>query len=550
MKKWLSGCLAVAMLITTAASLSACKNQGGGGTEDENDPYKKYSSEVTYTTVRAAAADPKLPDGMDLNNNPYVDFMKEYLNVKCEILWEDSMYDDKLLLDVTSGTIPDVFMVNDYATYQQLYASDMLADLTDVYEKYASDEMKDIYNSYADESGRNRILEPVTEGGRLMALPSTANGYQQALLWVRKDWLDALGLQPPKTIDEIADVARKFVEQDPGGNGPGNTIGLNAYREHAFQGYRNSYGLEPLAGAMGAFPRQWMQNEDGQVYYGTIQPEFKQVLSKVREWFDAGIMDQKCFDQNWETVWANVDNGKAGMWFFPWSWPTTAFKQNNPRAEVICYPAPLDDNGQATFFTGCPFEGILCVRKGYEHPEVVFKVYNLYTDMTDDTLHEGYEALAPTRDAGTAWYYLAPLGSYACRYDDVIPRNTAKLKKWIEDGTEPTPFTDSTKESWNKVKSWIENEDDDANWVEYMGRYVASGVVDSPECNPVNPVFFFQTKTMIDKWDYLETIENDMIRTIMSGEESIDAFDAFVEDWKTNGGDEITAEVQQYLAER
>lgn len=549
MNRCLSGCLTVALAAAMIGSLFACKPSTKDGPLTEEGVYGKYSEEVHFTTVRSAEADPKMPEGMTLSDNPYADYMKKDLNVTYEFLWEDSMYDDKLLMDMTTGSLPDIFPVYSYSMYQQLYLSDMLADLTDAYENYATDSMKERYNTYG-ENGK-LIFDPVTEGGRLMALPSTRNGYQQELLWVRKDWLDILGLQPPKTIDEIAEVARKFVEQDPGGNGPGNTVGLNINREHSFNGYRNSYGLEPIANAMGAYPRQWMLDENGEPYYGSIRPEFKQTLAKVREWVDAGVIDQKNFEQTWEPIWDNVNSGKAGMWFFPVSWPTDpTFIENNPRAEVICYPAPLDNEGKVTYMTGEPFEMMLCVRKGYEHPEVIFKVFHLYEDMETGAYKEAYDALEPVREANTSWYYIAPLAAYCCRYDDQIPRDGAEIREYVDNGTVPELFTEAKKRMYDQVKSWVDTGDGtSADWSTYMFRYVAQNATDSPECNPVNPLFFVRTKTMIDNWDYLQTLENDMIRTIMNGEESIDTFDAFVEDWKDSGGDVITAEVREYLAE-
>lgn len=550
MKRIAAGFLSVVSLLAMV-TLPACKPGGNGGSIDEEGEYGKYSKEVHFTTARNSVADAKMPEGMTLTDNPYVDYLKSDLNVTYEILWEDSMYEDRLLMDVTAGTLPDVFPVYSYTMYQQLYLSDMLADLTDVYEQYATESMKDRYNTYGENG--SRIFDPVTEAGRLMALPATANGYEQELLWVRKDWLDILGLQPPKTIDEIADVAKKFVEQDPGGNGKGNTVGLNINREHSFSGYRNSYGLEPLANAMGAFPGLWIEDASGELQYGSIRPEFKQTLAKVREWTDAGIIDKKCFDQTWEPIWNNVTSGKAGMWFFPWNWAgSPEFIENNPRAEVICYPAPLDQNGKAVYATGAPFEMMLCVRKGYEHPEVIFKVFHLYEDMQNGVYKEAYDALAPVREANTAWYYIAPLANYCCRYYDQIPRDNAKLHAYLEDGTEPTPFTDVTRQNYDQIKNYIANdlEGTSDDWCKYMTSYVSQSVVNGPECQPVDPAFFFILKDTVDIWDYLKTIESDAVRTIMNGEESVEYFDTFVQDWKEAGGDDVTAAVKEYLAER
>ncbi len=45
-------------------------------------------------------------------------------------------------------------------------------------------------------------------------------------MWIRQDWLDNLGLEVPRTWDEMAAVAEAFVTQDPDGNGEDDTIGI------------------------------------------------------------------------------------------------------------------------------------------------------------------------------------------------------------------------------------------------------------------------------------------------------------------------------------
>lgn len=46
-----------------------------------------------------------------------------------------------------------------------------------------------------------------------------------AMFW-RKDWLDKLGLEVPKTLDDYEKVLTAFVEEDPDGNGKKDTAGL------------------------------------------------------------------------------------------------------------------------------------------------------------------------------------------------------------------------------------------------------------------------------------------------------------------------------------
>lgn len=57
-----------------------------------------------------------------------------------------------------------------------------------------------------------------------------------------------------------------------------------------------------------------------------------------------------------------------------------------------------------------------------------------------------------------------------------------------------------------------------------------------------------QTTTMEKKWANLKKLEDETFLKIIIGESSVDEFDKFVEQWKAEGGDEITKEVKEYAA--
>ncbi|MCL2885120.1 MAG: ABC transporter substrate-binding protein, partial [Oscillospiraceae bacterium] len=80
---------------------------------------------------------------------------------------------------------------------------------------------------------------------------------------------------------------------------------------------------------------------------------------------------------------------------------------------------------------------------------------------------------------------------------------------------------------------------------EYMMRYVGAGAASvTDNVKEVDPAFFGQTATMSTDWATLQMWETNMIRDILMGTDDISSFDSFVNDWKANGGDQITAEVQ------
>ena len=65
---------------------------------------------------------------------------------------------------------------------------------------------------------------------------------------------------------------------------------------------------------------------------------------------------------------------------------------------------------------------------------------------------------------------------------------------------------------------------------------------------PVYNSFNGRTETMNSKWANLKKLEEETFAKIVTGKAGIDEFDAFVEEWKASGGDEITQEVQAELS--
>lgn len=96
---------------------------------------------------------------------------------------------------------------------------------------------------------------------------------------IRKDWLDKLKLEAPTTIDEWHTVLKAFKEQDPNGNGEKDEIPL----------LLSNSAIEIFSGAWGVTP--FFYQVDGKVMYGAIQPEFKEALATLNQWYEEGLID-------------------------------------------------------------------------------------------------------------------------------------------------------------------------------------------------------------------------------------------------------------------
>lgn len=181
-----------------------------------------YPETITYTLAKMTGVNnSNLPEGETYEDNAYTRLIREIINVQNEDVYENygDTYNVGISTMIATGNIADI-MVVDQKTMNAMQKNDQLADLTEVYANCASDRIKDIYASYGEE-----ILQGCTFDGKLMAFPETNISDGPNLLWVRKDWMEKLGLSVPETIDDVKHIALTFAEENPANQEMGN-IGL------------------------------------------------------------------------------------------------------------------------------------------------------------------------------------------------------------------------------------------------------------------------------------------------------------------------------------
>lgn len=519
------------------------------------DTFGKYEETVTMHVGQAIdPTDTSLPAGDTPENNQYTRHIREQLNVETKIIWQTATgkdYDQKVNLAIASNDLPDLVVVND-AQLRQMVKAGQVADLTAVFERYASPAIKGII-----EKTEGRALDAVTFDGKMMALPNvTARGDAVHTMWIRKDWLDKLELEVPKTVDELREVARAFVENDPDGNGAKDTIGISGPQAggklHAnfIASSNNTFGLDPIFSAFLAYPGFWIEGGDGKPVYGSIQPEVKTALGALREMYAEGLIDPEMSIRKDATE--PVVAGKSGIFFGPfWMgyWPLPDAIQNDPTANWQAYALPLDVNGEYSPHMATPSTQFLAVRKGYEHPEVAMKLMNLLVrdeamfdvsvslnhypvrivyapiDEIEFTLHALNEVLAGTKTPEDLH-----IPGYKLLADDAKKIKSTKLE----------PYDN------NDIQYW--NTSDMGAWSRLYSIYVGGKPLLEPR-NEVYSLTYSQTKTMESRWANLEKLETETFLKIIMGAAPLDSFDTFVEDWKKQGGDKVTEEVAEAVAQ-
>ena len=252
-----------ALILSCAFALSGC---GGAGRQDkeqtqetqsadaagdteawqkaEESPYAAYPELVTYTLGQMSGVNnSNLPDGDTYEDNVYTRYLRKMLNIQNDNAYmeREDRYDEFINILVKDQTLPDVLVVSDRETLKELVENDLVEDLSDVYESCTTTRIKEMFESYGSD-----LLDAGKFNGKLMAIPETVIDHGPRLLWLRKDWMDELGLDEPKTLDDAFEIIEAFVENGMGTEEGEDPVGLVCDTD-LVGSTSSSYSVEPVS---------------------------------------------------------------------------------------------------------------------------------------------------------------------------------------------------------------------------------------------------------------------------------------------------------------
>lgn len=141
-------------------------------------------------------------------------FYEDKFNVKLNV-WdiEAAKANEIIAQRIIGGDVPDVFSI-DLVTWKKYIDQDIVAEIPmDMLEKYAPNIMK-WYRTDAPTA-----LNYGKVNGKQYALVSYNVNKWRAPLAYRQDWLDAVGMSIPTTMEEFENVMYAFAKNDPDKNG-------------------------------------------------------------------------------------------------------------------------------------------------------------------------------------------------------------------------------------------------------------------------------------------------------------------------------------------
>lgn len=580
-KKYMALFLAGAMTL----SLAACGNEGGSPapaagtdtvssepassskqTESQDtqnaEPEEKdlfgFAEPVTVKIGVVESADFKYREGESAESNVWVDLYKEH-NILQEIIYQvdTSQGGTKLANAITSGNYPDIILAEgaDYINYAK---TGVIADISDVFEEYASDQLKEYVQSDGGVGQNSAMVD-----GKLYGIPLLGNSYDSIMImFVRQDWLDAVGMQMPTTMEELHAVAKAFTEKDPDGNGKNDTYGLGLNGKDVFA--YNS-GIQAFMEGFGAIPGYWGNNftfieKDGEVIWGGADTEaMKAGLSLLNEMYQDGSIARDFGVMDNDRITEEFSSGKCGIIFAP-MWgamgPAATAIKSDIDAHMVAAQIPdgMGEGSSKPWFTSST-SSYYTVSSKCEHPEVLIKLLNLSVDIMCNTeSDEEFEKyIMDSEWKCSLTRTMKPLKNLDNYY---------KESKALETG-DISELDSEQKSDYTKMKAFldtmatenpdVENEEVQTGIGLYsvfgdpQGGYAAIDSIKKKNNMNISAYNTVPTDTMVAKYPTLNKLAMETIIKIITGDAGVDSYDDFLANWKKLGGDEVTAEAQAWF---
>lgn len=532
--------LVLIILLMTACGQNNTAMTDGGGNAASVGPLGRFDPPITIISFRtdvSAAVHELLPDGDTLLNNPWSRAYYNELGIHLHYDWVVPLvqFDQRFGLAVATGDLPDVFRVNNMIQLNMLLERDLIMDLTDIFEEWATPLTKEIVHMDG-----GLAMRTATFDGRLMAIPETDSLTDAAsMIWIRQDWLDKLRLPRPRNMAELINTAEAFVHADISGNG---TYGI------AFKGDLLSRGNAEAAGFMAGFHAYldgWIQDGEGSLVFGSVQPEMRNAIASFADMFKRGLINPNFGIMNTAMVSEDIAAGRIGI-SFGRHWnalsPLPRSKEDNAKANWVAIPLVSVDERQARSLLPNPVPSYFVVNRDAQHPEAAIMMINLWNDKffnrpdLDHALYGGdlihlpiFRTWTPTKNI------------------DARIAVTAALESGDTSQLDPEQLF-----YYRHIRAYLYGSDDTLGWSYYRvfgpegSQWILQDILDSG-AYVFDEFFGPPTPTMVTRWAVLTDMKLDTFMRIITGAAPIEEFDVFVESWFNLGGEQITAEVNEWF---
>lgn len=232
------------------------------------------------------------------NAQDVIDYVEEYTNCTLDMtLVPSDAYDSKLSLMLASGDdTPMIVTVPSISASIINYAK--AGAFWDLSQFINEEDYPNLSQAIKDVNKNITIDDQLIGVYRTRVLGRYGLGYRQ-------DWAEALGLDAPKTIDDVYEMMYQFTYGDPDGNGVNDTYSLELCGSYwgSFKVMQTWFGVG----------NEWYEAEDSKLYPTFMQPEYLEALQWFRKCYEDGLWASD-FATRETSTWGNdCKNSLAGM---------------------------------------------------------------------------------------------------------------------------------------------------------------------------------------------------------------------------------------------
>lgn len=486
----------MSLLLVSAMAAGALAGCGGKSGADDGSESKGEDGTITLTAVMK---DMYPDDEVSLKFLEKVsEGVSEQLGKEVKIELEpisEGSYSESMGLLLQSGKIPDL-MYFQGGDYQYAITQGILEDLTPYIEE--STYVKEMMQPYNEERIKNypyllwlspdRISVPV----------------------VRKDWFDAT--ESGKTLLEnpTPENYKAFFQELKEKNGlkeaftmTGDNADMLAELDTIFN---QAFGLT----------QTWVKEGDTYVYNKVSEMQ-KEKLAYYASLYEEGLLDQEWLSKKWDTKESAFYDGEAGVISGTQGSVINVYNkkmtsQNGESAELMVLP-PAKGTAQGYMPSDVSKESRGWAISAYsEHKEEAFAVLEYMASPEGQILDKlGYEGE---------------------QYN-------------IEDGK--YVLTDKINEWWPRFhESLVGLEAEISEETPYYAKAAEDSLAMTTEYGSLDNNFILPDE-YVTSWDACEALYKEFAADVVNGKKSIDEFDAFVEEWYSLGGQDVTDYANEVL---
>ncbi len=320
----------VATAMVTCMTVSMLTGCGSQGNSSQSEP-GEASDDTTQTSFNVLSGISALSGGYD--NNPVLKQMQE--NAGIDIAWEtmsDSL-SEQVNIRIAGDQLPDAFQGIGFSNYDlSTYGDDgTFIDLTPYITEEYMPNLAQIIQEHPE------IKSAITmSDGKIYGLPSAEQMGTAAIgasedhsiftipqfSMINKAWLDDLGLEVPKTLDELHDVLVAFKENDMShkfyGNAEGSTIPMSTGFDQWCWGQNIFYAGFGFTNWINDVCDDLILTKDGTVDFVSTRDSYRDAVTYFHNWYAEGLMDPEMFSQDDTQLISKCSQGYVGVstWWY------------------------------------------------------------------------------------------------------------------------------------------------------------------------------------------------------------------------------------------